>query len=88
MTHLFNSRRRCVPSLGSQARLGQEHTGDLQKECCTNPVGREPLIAPVPRDTWSYREKQSPSIPPSGRLNSDRHRDRDGAGAALCGEGP
>jgi len=36
MTHLFNSRRRCVPSLGSQARLGQEHTGDLQKECCTN----------------------------------------------------
>jgi len=36
MAHLFKSRRRCVPSLGSQARLGQEHTGDLQKQCCTN----------------------------------------------------
>ena len=36
MARLFNSRRLCVPSLGSQARLGQEHTGDLQKECCTN----------------------------------------------------
>ena len=36
MARLFNSSRRCVPSLGSQARLGQEHTGDLQKECCTN----------------------------------------------------
>ena len=35
MAHLFNSRRLCVPSLGSQARLGQEHKGDLQKECCT-----------------------------------------------------
>jgi hypothetical protein len=40
MAHLFNSRRRCVPSLGSQARLGQEHTGDLQKQCCTNFHGR------------------------------------------------
>ena len=35
MARLFNSRRLCVPSLGSQARLGQEHKGDLQKECCT-----------------------------------------------------
>jgi hypothetical protein len=23
-------------TIGSQARLGQEHTGDLQKQCCTN----------------------------------------------------
>jgi hypothetical protein len=36
MTRLFNSHRRCVPSLGSQARLGQEHNGELQKQCCTN----------------------------------------------------
>jgi hypothetical protein len=36
MNHLFNSRRRCVTSLGSQARLGRQHIGDLQKECCTN----------------------------------------------------
>jgi hypothetical protein len=35
-TRLCNSRRRCVPALGSQARLGQAHTGDLQKQCCTN----------------------------------------------------
>ena len=25
-----------VPSLGSQARLGQAHTRDLQKVCCTS----------------------------------------------------
>ena len=39
MAHLFNSGRRCDPSLGSQARLGRAHTGDLQKECCTNKDG-------------------------------------------------
>jgi hypothetical protein len=61
MTHLFNSGRRCVPSLGSQARLGQPPNGDLQKECCTNlpalaaigqgidPDGDDALRAP-----WGY----------------------------------
>ena len=51
MTHLFNSRRRCVPSLGSQARLGQKHTGDLQKECYTNLLmirPARPSLAEVP----------------------------------------
>jgi len=58
MTHLFNSRRRCVPSLGSQARLGQEHTGDLQNEWCTTEKA-------VTADGWRHTSLQVLPVNPA-----------------------
>ena len=51
---LFNSCRRCVASLGSQARLGQEHTGDLQKQCCTNKMKTPINLCSALRQGSSY----------------------------------
>ena len=69
MTRLFNSRRRCGPSLGSQARLGQDRTGDLQKQCCTNSSGAA-VAAPLIKSSTSEAATIACSRQPSGRLGA------------------